>query len=76
MKEQCSEKMDILPDKLHEIFASMHEAIDNLDADDMEMLIDEMGLYHYEGWQDELFGQLKNAVDELDVDACEEIINH
>ncbi len=73
--EQHSEKADISPDKLHEIFDGMHEALDNLDFDNMELLINEMEQYHYEGWQEELLGQLKDAVDEIDLDACEETIS-
>ncbi len=75
-QEQDKEKTDILPDELYEIFGSMHEALDNLDFDSMEMLVDKMAQYHFEEWQKELLGQLKNAVDEIDMDACEKIISH
>jgi len=74
--KQQNKKTELLQDKLYEIFAGMHEALDILDFDKMELLIDEMEQYHFEDWQEELLGQLKDAVDEMDMDACEEIINH
>ncbi len=73
--KQNEEKTAISPDILHELFADMHEALDNLDSDSMELLIGKMEHYKYEVWQKELFDQLKNAVDEIDMDTCEEIIN-
>lgn len=55
-------------------FAELRKAIDELDMDRMEEVIQDMALYHYEGWQMELFKQLKNAAWELDVDSCESIL--
>jgi len=75
-QEQHNEKTDILPDRLYEIFASIHEALDNLDFDNMDLLINVMEQHHYEEWQEELLGQLKIAVDEMDMDACEKIIDY
>lgn len=75
-QDQDSGKAGILPDKLFEIFVSMHEALDNLNLDNMDLLMSEMKQYHYDGWQEELLGQLQNAVDEIDMDACEDIISH
>lgn len=73
---QDTGKTDISTEVLHQMFAGMREALDNLDFDSMEQIIGKMEQYHYEEWQKELFGQLKNAVDEIDVDTCEEIIEH
>ncbi len=75
-QEQNEGKTDMPPDMLHELFANMHEALDNLDFDSMELLINKMGHYQYKGWQEELFSQLKNAVDEIDMDTCAEIIDN
>lgn len=55
-------------------FVALRSAIEELDMDQMEEVIQEMSHYHYENWQLELFGQLKNAVEELDVDSCESIL--
>lgn len=63
-------------DLLHNLFADMQDALDNLDIDAMESVIHAMDQYRYEGWQKELFDQLKNSVDEIDVDTCGEIIGY
>lgn len=57
-----------------ECFQKMREAVDDLDMDRMEEVIQEMEQYRYEGWQKEMFTQLKEAVEEIDVDNCERII--
>lgn len=75
-KEDNDKKQNISPDKLYELFADMRDALDNLDIDCMETVINTMDEYCYAGWQKELFGQLKNAVEVIDVDTCEEIISH
>lgn len=79
-KEDDKEKKEVFKeisvDTLHELFASMREALDDLDSDGMESVIETMDEYDYEGWQKELFGQLKNSVEEIDVDTCGEIIDH
>lgn len=56
-------------------FAQMHEALDNLDMDTVEQIVQSMNQYSYGGSQDELFEQLKNAVDDMDTEKCEEILN-
>lgn len=55
-------------------FSALRNAIEELDMDQMEAVIQKMSLYHYENWQLDLFKQLKNAVEELDVDSCESIL--
>ena len=52
----------------------MASAVEDLDMDQMEEVIQDMNRYHYEGRQHELFTQLKEAVEEVDVDRCEEIL--
>lgn len=49
-------------------------AVDDLDMDGMEEVIQEMDQYRYEGWQKEMFARLKEAVEEIDVDSCEAIM--
>ncbi len=55
-------------------FQALRHAIEELDMDQMEEVIQEMALYHYQDWQMDLFKQLRNAVEELDVDSCETIL--
>ena len=59
---------------LQQSFASLRNAIEELDMDQMEAVIQDMAPYHYEDWQMDLYKQLKNAVEELDVDTCESIL--
>lgn len=59
---------------LQHAFAALRNAIEELDMDNMEQVIQEMAPYHYEDWQLDLYKQLKNAVEELDVDSCESIL--
>ncbi len=62
------------PKMRSQFFDDLRRAIDELDMDRMEKVIQDMALYHYEDWQMELFKQLKNAAWELDVDSCESIL--
>lgn len=55
-------------------FAALRSAIEELDMDRMEDVIQQLSPYHYENWQLDLYKQLKNAVEELDVDTCESIL--
>lgn len=64
----------ISPEILCQSFSALRHAIEELDMDQMEAVIQEMAPYHYEEWQMELYKQLKNAVEELDVDSCESIL--
>ncbi len=65
-----------LPEQEREkFFASMREALDNLDIDGMEEVIEGMKAYRYEGRYGELFSRLKEAVENIDTDACEEILS-
>lgn len=63
-------------DVLHQYFEEMQAAIEDLDMDQMEEVIQKMSEFSYESWQQELFSQLKEAVAEIDVDACEEVIQN
>ena len=68
------EKKDISDKDLQGCFTAMKEAVDNLDMDQMEEVISQMGQYRYEDWQQGLFDQLKEASEEMDVDRCEVIL--
>ncbi|HBA96660.1 MAG TPA: acetyltransferase, partial [Lachnospiraceae bacterium] len=61
-------------EKLGGFFANMKEAMDNLDMDAMEEVINNMKLYTYDGIQKKYFEQLKNAVEDIDTEQCEEIM--
>lgn len=65
----------ISDDELDVYFTQMHDALDNLDMDTVEQIVQSMNQYSYDSCQDELFEQLKNAVDDMDTEKCEEILN-
>ncbi len=70
--ETASNSGEVLtPELRRQAFDALRSAIDELDMDRMEEVIQDLALYHYEDWQMELFKQLKNAAWELDVDSCE-----
>ena len=73
-EENEADKKDISNDVLKDFFAKMASAVDDLDMDQMEEVIDKMNGYHYEDEQRELFRKLAEAVEEVDVDLCEEIL--
>lgn len=56
------------------LFQALRSAMEELDMDQMEAVIQDMTLYHYQDWQMDLFKQLRNAAEELDVDSCETIL--
>ncbi len=62
-------------DQLSELFTQLDEAVDNLDMDQMEAVIEEMDKFGYEGAQAELFNKLREAVANIDVDSCQEILS-
>jgi len=74
-KDEVKGDKQISGDELNAYFARMREALDNLDMDTVEEIIQSMNQYSYGSGQDELFEQLKNAVDDMDTEKCEEILN-
>lgn len=74
--EEDSEKKDITAGVLRECFTAMKDAVDNLDMDQMEEVIQRMSQYRYEDWQQGLFEQLKEASEEMDVDRCEAVLRN
>ena len=73
-EDDDAEKESIALPALLDYFASMKDALEDLDMDQMETVIKEMNHYSYEGWQQEMFAKLKEAVEEIDVDSCEDIL--
>ena len=73
-EEEQTAEQSISKDTLDQCLEDMRCAVEELDMDQMEAVIGEMGQYYYEGWQLDLFKRLKEAVDEVDVDSCEDII--
>lgn len=69
-----AEKEIASEDVLQGLFADMRDAVENLDMDRMEEVIQKMAFYRYEEAQMELFEQLKTAVEDVDVDTCEKIV--
>ena len=67
-------KQPIYRDRLYAHFTDMLDAIDNLDMDRMEKIIQDMDGYLYSKKQEEYFSELKAAVEDIDVDACESVI--
>lgn len=75
-QEDTAEKGNISDDVRQNCFSKMRSALDDLDMDQMEEVIEEMNKYHYETWQQDLFAELKEAVEDIDVDRCEEILSN
>lgn len=73
-EESGAEKEEISKTVLLECFRDMEEALDDLDMDRMEEVIERLGHYRYESWQHERFRELKEAVEEVDVELCESIL--
>ena len=61
-------------EEMIELFEQMKEAMENLDMDAMEKVIQDMGQYSYGDAQRDIFERLKNAVEDIDTEKCEEII--
>ena len=55
-------------------FTNLRSALDKLDLDEMDTIMDYMLKYDYGEEESELFRKLKNAVDEIDSEACEEVL--
>jgi CheY-like chemotaxis protein/HPt (histidine-containing phosphotransfer) domain-containing protein len=56
-------------------FDSMMKAIDDLDMDQMEAVVNKLDNYHFEGENERLYKKLCEAVEEMDPDICEEVIH-
>ena len=60
--------------EITDLFAAMEEAMENLDMDAMEKVIQDMSQYSYDDAQQEVFEKLQNAVEDIDTEECEEIL--
>ncbi len=72
-KDKSSLKL-ITNEELERFFGEIREALEDLDMDKIEEIINEMSEYQYEGEQEGLFEELKEAVSEYDADKCEDVI--
>lgn len=70
-----SQKAEISDEELTQCFQQLRDAIDDLNMDDMNAVIQTMKNYHFSQDADMLFQKLCESADNLDVDACEEIMN-
>ncbi len=73
-EEDGAEKEPVAADILKALFAQLREAMDDLDMDGMEAVVEEMKKYRYEGTAAELFKRLQTAVENIDVETCEDIL--
>lgn len=73
-EDDSQNKKKIVLETLHKCFASMRQALDELNMGGMEDVIEEMNQYSYESDQQEFFAQLREAVESVDVDRCEAIM--
>lgn len=60
--------------EIENLFAAMEDAMENLDMDAMEKVIQDMSQYSYDGAQKKVFEKLQNAVEDIDTEKCEEIL--
>lgn len=70
------QKPKMYPDLLSDCFSTLHIALENLDIDQMDQVMEEMSTYQYEETQNSYFLQLQEAIQSLDVDSCTEIVKN
>ena len=68
------QKKEVHKELLQEFFLQLREAVENLDIDTMEEIMNRMDEFCYPQEQNLLFKQLQEAVENIDVDNCETII--
>ena len=76
--QNCINKTKHFTDKstiLTDLFNTMIEALDNLDIDEMENVINELDKYSYDESQTGLLEQLRTEVANIDIDKCDKIID-
>lgn len=73
-EEDEAQKKEMSKEILIGYFDRLSVALEDLDMDQVEEVMEEMNHYRYEDGQMELFRHLKEAVDEFDVDRCEGIL--
>ena len=72
---RSADKPEATLDSLKSLFGRMRVAVDDLDMDEMEKIIEEMGEFKYNDFWQEKYEQLQVAVANMDVDSCIEILN-
>lgn len=75
-EEDEAQKKQISKETLMDCFDRLSAAIEDLDMDQVDKVMEEMNHYRYESGEIEFFRQLKEAVEEFDVDRCEEILGN
>lgn len=73
-KQDDSGKQVITKEELEKLFEKLRDAMDDLDMDAMEKVLEEMKQYRYADRSKELFEQLQEAVDNIDIDRTEEVL--
>lgn len=68
-------KTDISKEQLAACFRHLRDALDDLNMDSINQVIQEMKQFHFSHDDDKLFQKLIGAADNLDVDMCEEILS-
>ncbi len=64
-----------IPDEtLRQCFADLENAAEELDMDQVEEVLQEMGKYRYEDWQADLFARIKELAADYDMDGCVTIV--
>lgn len=72
-EETMKEPVDYV--KLDQLFNKLRDAADNLDADEMESICNEIMCFDFPEGQKEYAKLLKNACDDIDVDTCIEVLD-
>jgi HPt (histidine-containing phosphotransfer) domain-containing protein len=75
VEEKVTGNMEMSKEQYEDFVKRMRSAIDDLDSDGMETVIEEMKKYHYEQWEQEFFDQLEAAVEDIDTETCETILS-
>lgn len=73
-KQDDSDKQTITKEIRDILFEKLRCAMDDLDMDAMEGVLEEMKQYRYEEQAKELFEQLQEAVNNIDIDSLEELL--
>ena len=73
-KKKSGEKK-IAGETLADMFRRMWDALEELDSDEMEAVLQEMEEYSFEGEQKELLERLRDAVEDIDTESCEAVLD-
>lgn len=73
-EQENTAKQEISQENLRDLFTRLRLAMDDLDMDSMESVIEEMNLYQYAETQQQLFEELKESVANIDTENCETLL--